>query len=190
MPLRFRRVKLSHKCETGVPGTSRLAETARRFSALDFLDSLDVADALDAAEFVDQAVEVADVNGLDDEVDDGASVGGGVGGGGADVGAVVGDDGGELLEEAGAVVAEDGEFDGVGLRLGGSGGSGVAGEWGPLDLDAAVGLVEEVLDVGTAAGVDGDAFTAGDVADDLFAADRVTTAGAVDEQVVLTFNLE
>ena len=42
--------------------------------------------------------------------------------GGADVGAVVGDDGGELLEEAGAVVAEDGELDGVGLGLGGAGG--------------------------------------------------------------------
>ena len=79
---------------------------------------MDVADALDAAELVDEAVEVADVDGFDDEVDGGAAVGVGVGGGGADVGAVVGDDGGEFLEQAGAVVAEDGELDGVGLGLG------------------------------------------------------------------------
>jgi hypothetical protein len=69
---------------------------------LDFLDALDVADAVDAAEFIDQAVEVADV----DRLDDGATVCGGVGGRGADVGAVVGGDGGELLEQAGSVVAE------------------------------------------------------------------------------------
>ena len=76
-----------------------------RQAGLDFLDALDVADTLDAAELVDEAVEVADVDGFDDEVDDGASVGLGVGGGGTDVGAVVGDDGGELLEEASAVIA-------------------------------------------------------------------------------------
>ena len=85
---------------------------------LDLLDALDVADALDAAELVDEAVEVTDVDGFDDEVDDCAAVGVGAGGGGADVGAVVGDDGGELLEQTSAVVAEDGEFDGVGLGAG------------------------------------------------------------------------
>lgn len=41
---------------------------------LDFLDALDVADALDAAHLVYQAVEVANVDGLDDEVDYGAAV--------------------------------------------------------------------------------------------------------------------
>ncbi len=51
-------------------------------------------------------------------------------------------------------------------------------------------LVQQVLHVGAGAGVDGDAFAPGDVADDLFAADGVATARAVDEQVVLAFNLE
>ena len=51
-------------------------------------------------------------------------------------------------------------------------------------------FVEEVLDVGTTAGVDGDAFAAGDVADDFFTADGITTAGAIDEEVVLALDLE
>jgi len=157
---------------------------------LDLLDALDVADALDAAHLVDEAIEVADVDGLDDEVDDRATVGGGIGAGGADVGVLVGDDGGELLEQAGAVVAEDGELDGIGLGFRGSGGSGVAVERRPLDLDAAVGLVEKILDVGTTARMHRDAFAAGDVPDDVFAADGVATARAVDQQVVLALDLE
>ena len=98
--------------------------------ALDFLDALNLADALDATHFVDEAVEVAQVEGLDDEVDDGSAVGDGVGTGGADVGAVVGDDGGELLEQAGAVVAEHGEFDRVGpARLPPAEGKGAHSTW-------------------------------------------------------------
>ena len=46
-----------------------------RRGGLDLLDALDVADALDPTEFVDEAVQVADVDGLDDEVDYGAAVG-------------------------------------------------------------------------------------------------------------------
>ena len=133
---------------------------------------------------------MADVDGLDDEVDDGASVGGGVGAGGADVGAVVGDDGGELLQQAGAIVAEHGEFDGVGLGLGGTGGAGIAWQRRPFDLDSAVRLVEQILHVGTASCVDCDAFAAGDITDDLFTTDGVTTACAVDQQVVLALHLE
>jgi hypothetical protein len=60
----------------------------------------------------------------------------------------------------------------------------------PLDGDAAVALVEQVLHVGTTARVDGDALAAGDVADDLFAANGVATARAIDEQVVLALDLE
>ncbi len=38
--------------------------------------------------------------------------------------------------------------------------------------------------------MDGDAFAARDVADDFFAADGVATARAIDEQLVLAFDLE
>src|ERR1035437_5368386 len=80
----------------------------------------------------------------------------------ADVGVVVGEDGDQLLQHSGAVVAGDGEFDRVALRLAGL--VGLSGA-GPLDVDSAVALVEQVLHVGTAARVDGDTFAAGDVAD-------------------------
>ena len=38
--------------------------------------------------------------------------------------------------------------------------------------------------------MNGDAFAAGDVADDLFAADGIATSRAIDEQIVLAFDLE
>jgi len=63
-------------------------------------------------------------------------------------------------------------------------------QWSPLDLDSAVGLVEQVLHVGTTAGMHRDALAAGDIADDLFAADGVATARAVDQEIVLAFHLE
>ena len=103
----------------------------------------------------------------------------------ADVGVVVGDDGDQLLQHAGAVVAGDGDLDRIALRPA----CGIAYA-GPLDIDAAVALVEQVLHIGTAAGMDGHAFAAGDVADDLFAANGVATSRAIDEQVVLALDLE
>jgi len=63
---------------------------------------------------------------------------------------VVGDDGNQLLEDAGAVVAEDGDFDRVALRPA----CGIA-HAGPLDIDAPVALIKQVLHVGTTARMDG-----------------------------------
>ncbi len=44
--------------------------------------------------------------------------------------------------------------------------------------------------IGTTAGVDGDAFATRDVPNDLFATNRIATSGAVDEQVILSFDLQ
>src|SRR3954470_13755309 len=85
----------------------------------------------------------------------------------ADVGVVVGDDGGDLLEHAGTVVAIEREFDGVGRRAVG------LKHRGPFHVYAAIGLVHEVEHVGAVLGMDGDALAARDVADDLFTADGI-----------------
>jgi hypothetical protein len=61
---------------------------------------------------------------------------------------------------------------------------------GPLHLDAPVGFVKKVLDVWTTACMDRNAFAAGDVTNDLFAADWITTTCAIDEKIVLPFDLE
>jgi len=157
------------------------------------LDAVDVADAGDFAEVLRELGEMAEIDGFDNEVDVDGTVYGGLGIERTDVGAVFGDDGGELFEQAGAVVADHREFDRVSGGLGGVGlvgrGSAAVGI-APLDFDAAVGLVEEVLYVGTTARVDGDSLAAGDVADDLFAADGVATARAIDEEIVLPFDLK
>ncbi len=79
---------------------------------------MDIADAGNLAEILGEAREVAEVEGLDDEVDIDGLVVSGARFYGLDVGAVLGDDGGELLEQAGAVVDEDDQLDGVGGRLG------------------------------------------------------------------------
>ena len=81
--------------------------------------ALDGADAVDAAEAEDHAVEVAHVLGFGDKLDDGFAVFVLADIDAADVGVVVGDDGDQLLQHAGAVVAEDGDFDRVALRLAG-----------------------------------------------------------------------
>ncbi len=135
-------------------------------------------DAGDFAHAGDDALQVLEVVNVDDDVDGGLAVGG-AGFDVADVGALVGDDGGHLFEHAAAVVAEDGELDRIAvptiflLRL------------GPLDGDAPVGFVHQVDDVGTALGVDGYALAARYVADDVFAADRIATARAINEQVIV-----
>ena len=54
----------------------------------------------------------------------------------------------------------------------------------PLDVDAALRVVEQVDDVGTGRRVHRHALAAGDVADDLLAADRVAAARARHHQVV------
>ncbi len=85
------------------------------------MDAVDVADAGDFAEVLDEAFEVAEVYGFDDEVYVDDAVDGLGCGDGADVGAVFGDDGGELFQQAGAVVADDDEP----YRVGGGLGAGV-----------------------------------------------------------------
>ena len=57
---------------------------------------------------------------------------------------------------------------------------------GPLHVNLAFRLIHEIHDVGTIEAVNRHAFAAGDVADDGFAANRVTTTGAVDQQVALS----
>ena len=89
----------------------------------------------------------------------------------ADIGAGTADDGGDIGKQAGAILGADEEFDGEG--------SGIFAA--PLDGDAALGLIEQVLDVGTRAGVNGDASAAGDVADDVVPGNRIAAFGPKDE---------
>ena len=147
---------------------------------------MDGADAADAADAKDHAVEVAQVFGFHYKFDDRFAVFVVVDVDAADVGIVVGDDGSEFFQHAGAVVTEDGDFDGIALRATGR----VIADAGPFNGDAAIALVEQVLHIGTTARMDGDALAASDVADDLFAADGIATPRAIDEQIILTFDLQ
>src|SRR6266853_1236250 len=94
----------------------------------------------------------------------------------ADVGVGVADEGGDLFEHAKAIIAEKRDFDGIGNRL-------TVFLAGPEHVDAAVGFVEKISDVRTVDGVDGNAFTASDVADDGLAANGVATLGTINEKV-------
>src|SRR6266566_256022 len=94
----------------------------------------------------------------------------------ADVGVGVADEGGDLFEHAEAVVAEKRDFYGIGNRL-------AVFVAGPEHVDAAVGFVEKISDVGTVDGVDRNAFPAGDVSDDGLAANGVATLGTINEKV-------
>ena len=144
---------------------------------LNFLQSLHVVDAGDLADAVHNFLEMLEVGDFQDHIHLGLSVLA-VGLNVADVGAGVADDGDDLFQHAGAVVADQGEFDGIGNGL-------AFNVAGPFNVDAAVGFVEKIGDVGAVDGVDGHAFAAGNVADDGFAANRVATAGAIDEQVAV-----
>src|SRR6266853_3946852 len=96
------------------------------------------------------------------------------------VGTGAADDGGDFGEQAGAVARADGELDGKsGFRTA-----------APFDGDAAFGLVQKILDVGTHARVNGNAAAARNVADDFIARNRVATFGAVYEQIVVAFDDE
>src|SRR4051794_14189426 len=90
------------------------------------------------------------------DVDGGLRVGG-AGFDVADVRVVVGDDGGDLLEHTGAVVAIEREFDGIGGAAVG------LTHRGPFHIYAAVGLVHEVEHVGAMLGMHGDALAPRDV---------------------------
>src|SRR5262249_48325615 len=91
------------------------------------------------------------------------------------------DDGGDFGQEAGAVFGANQQLH---EELGGLAFA------TPFPGNRALGLVEEVLDVGTRGRVDGDAATARDIADDVVAGNRITTLGAIDEKVAVTFDDE
>ncbi len=105
---------------------------------------------------------------------------------GADVGVLVADDGGYFLQHPSAIVAVDGESHRIRLLRSIL----VFRSARPFDSDAAVGLVKQVLHVGTAARMDGYALAARDVADDFLAADGIATSRAIDQQLVLAFDDE
>jgi len=71
-----------------------------------------------------------------------------------------------------------------------SNGVGGAGSAAPLDVNAALHLVKQILDVGTQIGVDGNAAAARNVADDLVSRNRITTFCTKDHQVALAAHLQ
>ena len=97
----------------------------------------------------------------------------------ADVGFGVADDGGDLFQHAPTVVAEQREFYRIGNGL-------AIFVSRPEHVDAAVGFIEKISDIWTVDRVDGNAFAAGNVADDGFSANGVATARAIDEQIALS----
>ena len=161
-------------------------ENVRQIKPLGLLRTLDGADAGDAADAENHAVEVMHVFSFDDKLDDGFVVFCFADVDITNVGVVVGNHGREFFEHAGAVVAEDRDFNRVALRAAG----GLVTNTRPLDGDAAIAFVEQVLHVWATARMHSDALAARDVADDLFTANGIATSRAIDEQVVLAFNLE
>src|SRR5229473_7722409 len=89
------------------------------------------------------------------------------------------DDGSDFRKKTGTIARANGELN----RKSSFGAA-------PLNGDAAFGLVHEVLNVGTSSRMHRDAAAARDVADDFVTGNGVATLGAVNEQVVVTFNDE
>src|SRR5215207_7177331 len=148
----------------------------RQTSSHRAVDALHVEDAGHLADGGHDLVEVFEVEDLDRDLDAAAVVGGDRRVRGADVGLDVLDGVRHVGDHAGAVLGDGEEFDGVG---------GLArARVGPLDLDDALGVDHQLLDVRAAPRVDGDALAARDVADDLLAADGVAAARARHQQVV------
>src|SRR5208337_2938803 len=102
----------------------------------------------------------------------------------ADVGVVVADHGGDLLQDAGAVVAEHGQLHRIAAA------AAVFALLAPLHRDLPLHVIEQVDDVGAVPGVHRHALATGDVSHDLFPADGIATSRAVDEQIILAFDLE
>src|ERR1022692_4953508 len=141
----------------------------------DLLQSLHVVHAGNLSHSVHDFLEVFQVGDFQDYVYAGLAVLA-LGFDVADVGVSVADHGGDLFQHAEAVVAQQRDFYRIGNGL-------AIFVSRPKDVDAAVGLVEKIGDVGTVDGVNGHALAARDIADDGLAANRVTTLGAIDEQV-------
>src|SRR5207248_6909535 len=99
----------------------------------------------------------------------------------ADIDVVVADDGGDLLQHAAAIVAEDGKLHGIATGC---------GFLPPLHRDLALGFIHQVGHIRAALRMHGDALPARDVADDLFSTNRIATSSAIHHQVAVAFHLD
>src|SRR5215204_2924813 len=160
----------------GSPGGSAETAARRQLPSHRAVDALHVEDAGHLADGGHDLVEVFEVEDFDRDLDAAAVVGGDRRVRGADVGLDVLDGVRHVGDHARPVLGDGEEPDGVG---------GFARpRVGPLDLDDALGVDHQLLDVRAAPRVDGDALAARDVADDLLAADGVAAARARHQQVV------
>src|SRR5947209_11970480 len=136
---------------------------------LDFLLPLHIDDAGDLADSRNNPFQVLHIFDIDSNVDGSATIAGTdihV----ADVGVVVADDGGDLLQHAGTIVAYQRQLHRIGrLRRTRNRSAGSA----PTDIDAAVGFVHEIGHVWAGLRMNGNASAASDEADDLLAANRI-----------------
>src|SRR5580693_8182643 len=105
---------------------------------------------------------------------------GGVGSDVADVAFGVADHSGNVLEHAKAVVAKHCQLHRISGRS--------AFVAGPFDVDAALGLIHQVGHVRTVDRVHSHALASGDVADNAFSANRITTLRAINQHVALPAN--
>src|SRR5579862_661722 len=124
--------------------------------------------------------------GLDDELDDGLPILIAANLDATDIGVIVGDHGGQLLEHTGAIITEDRDFHGIALGMSIRGFAAAR----PLDVNPAIALVQQILDVWTAARVDCHTLSTGYVADDLLAADGIAASRAIDKQIILALHLQ
>src|SRR5215467_452569 len=146
------------------------------FGVLYFLQSLHFVHSGDFPQADDDLLEVLQVGNIQNNFDAGLTVCrmcGDV----ADVALGVPDHAGDVFQHTEAVVAEDCQLHGI------SSWSAVVA--GPFDIDFSFRLIEKICHVRTIDGVHCDALAACDVTDDVFAADWITTAGAVDQHVSL-----
>ena len=97
----------------------------------------------------------------------------------ADVGVGDADGGGDFGEHSGAIFGEQAQAD----RESGFGSA------GPFGGDAALGFIEEILDVGARGGVHRDASTARDVADNVVSGNGIAALGAINHQVIVSADL-
>src|SRR6185437_14160728 len=131
-------------------------EKSNRSNVVDAFDVEDAGNFLDLEEDFFELLAVADVEG---DFDPGMRVFADAFES-ANVGVDGADGGGDFGEHAGAIFGEDAKANRESGRLGWS---------GPFGGDAAFGLVEKILNVGTSSGMHSDAAAARDVADDVIA---------------------
>src|SRR5260370_1521491 len=85
------------------------------------------------------------------------------------------DDGGDIGQHAGAIFGENAQSD---LESGSCLAS-------PLDGDAAFGVIQEILHIGTAFAGNGDAAAARDVADEVIPRDPITKFRPISHQIIV-----